>query len=318
MKAVFKKSFRYLFILFLTLDLMWTGLFVFFLVNGMRAVGDIVLFSVITLIYYALAVILFLYNRKAYLQINDNRIVGKFGFFRRLDCDISEVTFVLVQNDTIHIVLKDQKYHVVGIKNAYAIGALIQQKMPFSPCEATKEAVESIKKRIRSRKKNIILVFCMAGLSLVWLLAAFPLIDTSKEFSDFIPRDWWIFAILCALELATLITMFVLAVRTRKGNLQLEKQIYEIKRSAMETTPLLWGPGELRAVLAYPLYSQRVTVYSGCVENDPLSTCCRVESFDEKYQLKFLYQTEPCTVENLDESFQGLIDLTDKFTKKNL
>ena len=122
----------------------------------MTTAGDVFGFSFVTIIFFSFTIIPFLYNHKAYLYINDNKIVGKFGFFKRMECNISEVTFVLAQDDTIHIVLKDQKYYIMGIKNAYAISTFIQQKMPFSPCEVTEALVERIKKRTQDRKKNII------------------------------------------------------------------------------------------------------------------------------------------------------------------
>ena len=319
MNAVFKKMFRITFIIFLILDLIWLGLCVFFVVKkSMTTAGDIFGFSFVTIIFFSFTIIPFLYNHKAYLYINDNKIVGKFGFFKRLECNISEVTFVLAQDDTIHIVLKDRKYYIMGIKNAYAISTFIQQKMPFSPCEVTEALVERIKKRTQDRKKNIIMVFCALGLSFVWLLVAVFLIGSSKEFSDFTQRDWGIFAILCALELPTVITMFVFAIRSGKGNLRLEKQIYDVKRSVLETSPLLWGPGHLRAVLTDSICSQRITVYCDCVENDPRSACYNVEIFDENYKLRFLYQSEIFLIEKFDEEVEGLLDLTDKFIQANI
>ena len=319
MQAVFKKLFRITFIIFLILDLVWLGLCVFFMVKkDMTSPNDIFAFSFVTIIFFSFTIIPFLYNHKAYLCINDNKIVGKFGFFKRLECNISEVTFVLAQNDTIHIVLKDKKYYIMGIENAYAISVFIQQKMTFSPCNVTESLIERIKKRTHDRKKNIIIVFCTIGLSFVWLLIAIFLIDSSKEFSDFTQRDWGIFAILCTLELPTIIAMFVFAIKSGKQNLQLEKQIYDVKRSILETSPLLWGPGSLRAVLTDSLCSKRITVYCGCVENDPLSTCCRIEIFDENYKLQFIFQTEIFTMENFDEEFEGLLDITDKFKHSNI
>ena len=132
MQAVFKKILRITPIIFFILDLVWLGLCVFMLVEkSMTTAGDIFAFSFLTIIFFSFTIIPFLYNHKAYLYINDNKIVGKFGFFKRLECNISEVTFVLAQNNTIHIVLKDRKYHIMGIQNAYAISAFIQQKCRF-------------------------------------------------------------------------------------------------------------------------------------------------------------------------------------------
>jgi len=308
---------RITFIIFSILDLIWLGLCVFFMVEkNMTAAGDIFAFSFVTIIFFSFTIIPFLYNHKAYLYINDNKIVGKFGFFKRLECNISEVTFVLAQNDTIHIVLKDRKYYIMGIKNAYAVTASTQQKMPFSPCDVTEEEIENIKKRTQKRKKNIILVFCTLGLSFAWLFITIFLTG-AKDLPEFNRLDWIFFWIMWILEIPTVISMFIFAIMSGKGNLQFEKQIYDVKRSVLETSPLLWGPGHLRAVLTDSICSRRITVYCGCVENDPLSTCCRVEILDANYKLQFLFQTEIFTMENFDEEFEGLVDITDKFKNTN-
>ena len=312
MQAVFKKMSRITFIIFLILDLIWLGLCVFFMVEkNMTAAGDIFAFSFVTIIFFSFTIIPFLYNHKAYLYINDNKIVGKFGFFKRLECNISEVTFVLAQNDTINIVLKDRKYYIMGIKNAYAISAFIQQKMPFSPCKVTNEAVENIKKRVKDRRKNIIFVICGIGLSFAWLFITIFLTG-ARDLPEFSRVDWIIFSIMCILEIPTIIAMFIFAIKSRKGNIGFEKQIYDVKRSVLETAPLLWGPGDLRAVLVDILCSKRITVYCGCVESNPLSTCCNIEILDENFNLQFLFQTETFIMENFDEEFEGLVNLTDK------
>lgn len=318
MKAVFKKTFRITSIIFLILDLAWLGLCVFFVgKKGMTSAGDIFGLSFVTIIFFSFTIIPYLYNHKAYLHINGNKIVGKFGFFKRLECDMSEVTFVLAQFDALHIVLKDRKYYILGILNTYAVSTFIQQKMPFSPCEVTEETIENIKKRTQNRKKNIILVFCTLGLSFAWLFITIFLTG-ARELPEFNRLDWIFFWVMWVLEIPTVIAMFVFAIRSGKRNIQLEKQIYDIKRSVFETSPPLWGPGHLRAVLMDSICSRRIAVYCGCVENDPRSTCCRIEILDENYKLQFLFQTEIFTMENFDEEFEGLVDITDKFTKTNI
>jgi len=314
MKAEFKKTNLRLLIGFLVLAFGWliTSIWVL-LRSSTTTAGDVVACSLVTIIFLSFAAIPFLYNRKAYLHIDDNKLVGRFGFFKRIECDITNVTFVLAQFDTLHIILKDRKFHIRGIQNAYAISVFIQQRMPFSPCEVTAEVIENIKKRVEKRKKNIIGVFCMIGLSFAWIFIALPLIGVSKEFSDFTQREWGLFAILCAIELPTVMMMFVFAIRSGKGNLKFEKQMYELRRSIMESTPLVVGPGHLKAVLTDYQCSQRITFYCACVDNDPLSVCYNVEIFDENFKLKFTHQTEIFTLENFEEAVDGLLDITDQF-----
>ena len=95
--------------------------------------------------------------------------------------------------------------------------------------------------------------------------------------------------------------------------MKFEKQMYELRRSIMESTPLLEGPGRLKAVLTDVQCSHRTTVYCGCVDNDPHSVCYNAEFFDGNFKLNFTHQTEIFTIENFDEAFEGLLDITDQF-----
>lgn len=315
MNAVFKKSNYILLVVFLIMALIWSGLCAFIIVkNNITEVGDIIACLWVTIIICSLGIITFLYNYKAYLHINGNKIVGRFGFFKRLECDINDVTSAFVRIDTIHIFLKDRKYYIKGIKNVYAINAFINQRIPFLTCDVTEELIANIKKHSHDQKKNIISVFCAMGLSFVWVFITIFLTG-ARDLPDFNNTDWVLFSIMCALEVLTIIVMFTFAIKSRKRNLPLEKQIYEVKRSILKTTPLLVGPGYTKSVLTDVEYSQRITIYCGCIENDDFSVCYSIEIFDEDYNLKFLYQSEIFTNEQSTEMFEGLLDITDKFIK---
>ncbi|MBQ7829025.1 MAG: hypothetical protein IJ345_02000 [Clostridia bacterium] len=313
MKAVFKKSNRILFVGFLIISLIVVGVCVFVLVkDSTTMVGDIIACCFIPIIYLSFAIIPFIYNHKAYLHINDNKIIGKFGLLKRLECDVTDVTFALAKFDTLHIVLKDKKYCIRGIENAYAISAFIQQKMPFSPCAVTKEVIENIKKRTKNRKRYIIWVYCLVGLSFVWVFITMFLTGL-RDLPEFSQMDWIFFWIMWALEVPTVIAMFVFAIRSRKGNLKFEKQNYEIRRSVLESAPLLSGPGYLMAVFADCEFTQRITLYGGCIESDPLSACYYIEVLNEDYKPKTLFQTEIFISEDYDEMFGVFLNITDKF-----
>ncbi|MBO7740131.1 MAG: hypothetical protein J6S34_01250, partial [Clostridia bacterium] len=102
MKAEFKKTNHILSIVYLVLALIWSGLVAFmFIEKRLSGGGDIVASLLVTIAIYTVAVMPFLYNRKAYLHINGNQITGRFGLFKRLDCDITDITFVLAQFDQL-------------------------------------------------------------------------------------------------------------------------------------------------------------------------------------------------------------------------
>ena len=294
--------------------LIFLGVCTFILIKNVETtVGDILTCSFISLIFFSFAIIPFIYNRKAYLHIDDDKIIGRFGFFNKLECNISDITFVLPQFDTLHIVLNDRKYSVKGINNAYDISAYIRQKIPFSPYNVTEEIIEKhIKEPKKKQKNNIILVFCMLILSFAWLFITVFLTE-EKELSEFTRTDWIYFCIMLILEIPTVISMYVFAIKSGKGNLQFQKHVYKIKRSIVESTPLLSGPGCLKSVFTDSECSQRITLYCNCVENDPLSVCYNVEIIDESFNLIFQYQSEIVTIENVNEMFVGTLDITNKF-----
>jgi len=314
MEAIFKRSNRVLFIVYLMLDLLWVGACAFLLINQRLTAGDIVVCALIAVAIFIFGMIPYLYNYKAYLHIKGNKIVGRFGFFRHLECDVAEVSFVLARFDTMHIVLKDRRYYIMGIKNAYAVSAFLQRKIPISPCDVRQELIETIKKRTRERKKNTLLTFCALGLAFVWVFITIFLTG-ARDLPDFSNTDWVIFSIMWVLEVPTVIATFVFAIRSGKGSLQLEKRIYETRRSLVERTPLLTGPGTVKAVLTDSDCSQRITLYCDCIEGEACSACYSIESFDENYVLTFRFQSNFYTPEEMTalfEDLQNMVDITDK------
>ena len=316
MKAIFKKTNYILLFVSIALAVIWSGVCVFIMINNnLTGIGNIVACLLVTIIICSFGTVPFLYNYKAYLQIDDNKISGRFGFFKRLECDINDVDYVLVQFDTMHILLKDRKYYIMGIKNAYEVGGYIVSRIPFVFDGNKQDIVANLKKRKQSIKRNSILTFCAVGLSFVWVLATVFLTGCKEQLSKFNHTDWIIFSIMCVLEVLTVIAMFTFAIKARRGNpVALEKQIYGIHRTTIETTPLLKSPGELKAVLTDAYYSHRITLYCNCIENNNESFYYNIEIFDEGFNLKFLYQSEFFESGEILEMFKGCLDITEEFT----
>ena len=317
MKAVFRKTNYLLLIVFLVMGLMWLALSGLLIIKkNITGIGDMIACILVAIIICSAGVVPFLYNYKAYLCIDNNRIKGRFGFFKRLDCDIADVTLVFARFDTMHVVLKDRKYYIMGVENAYELSAFIRQSMPFSPQPVTKERIENVKKCSRDQKKNTMLVFCGVGLSFVWIFITMFLTG-ARDTSDFSSMDWVYFSIMCVLEVPTLIAAFVFAIRAYKTNFPLEKQIYELRRSIMETSPLLSVPGTVKAVLINA-DAFRITVHT-CIENDDRSVCYCVESIDQNYNLTLVYQSEILdSEESLPKSFRYFQNITERLIKQSI
>jgi hypothetical protein len=310
LKAVFKKTNYILLVVCLILALIWSGVCAFLIIeNNITGVINLL----VAIIMCAFGVIPFLYNYKAYLHINDNKIISRFGFFKRLECDITDVTFVLPRFDTMHILLKDRKHYIMGIKNAYEIGAFIMQRIPFLPYDNRQDVIVDVKKRNQSIKKNSVLTFCAIGLSFAWVFIT-VFLTGARDLPKFNNTDWIIFSIMCFLEVLTVIAMFTFAIKARRGNpVRLEEQIYKIKRSTIETTPLLSVPGRIKSVLADPFFSHRITVCCNIIENNDEAFFYHIEIFNEDFNLKFLYQSKIFEGDEISEMFEGCLDITEKF-----
>ena len=314
MKAVFKKTNSILFAVFLALLIIWSGLCVFMLLkNNLTGATNILICLLVAIIICAFGMIPFLYNYKAYLHIDNNKIVGRFGFFKRLECDMADVTFVLPRFDTMHILLQDRKYYIMGIKNAYEVGAFMMQNIPFSPCENKQDVIANVKKRQQNIKKYSVFVFCAIGLSFLWVLIT-VFLTGARDLPQFNPSDWIIFSMMCFLEVLTVSAMFTFAIKARQGNpVKLEEQIYKIKRSAIETAPLLAVSGRIQSVFADPFFSQRITVCLNIIEDNDEAFLYYTEIFDEDFKLKFAYQSRIFEDAEMYEMFRGCLDITEKF-----
>ncbi len=312
MKAVFKKTYTALFFVFLALALAWSGLCIFIIIqNNLTGAGDIIGCALITLISLAFAIIPLLYNRKAYLHIYGKKISGRFGFFKRVECELNDVTFVMPQLETVHIVIKNKNYHILGIKNAYDVSAFIRERIPFSPKVVTEELISDIEKRHKSRKKTVFLVFLMLGLSFVWIFATIFLTG-ARDIPEFSKTDWIIFSVMWVLEIPTIVAMFVFALSTRKINLPLEKEEYELRRSIFETSPLLIVPMHVSSVFIDVNAFKRITLYD-IDENGKKLFLYNIEFLDENYKPVFMYQSENIEYEEFSPITSKLLNITEKF-----
>ena len=314
MKAKFKKTSIILSFVFFTLGLIWSVLCIFIKISkNLMGIGDIIACSIIVIAIFLVGIFIFLYNHNAYLHIDDHKISGKFGFFKPLECDINDVDFVLAQFDTIHILLKNRKYYITGITNAYEISAFIMPKIPFNFKENKKDVIANIEKSNKNIKKNTILVFCSIGLSFLWVIIT-VLLTESKELQEFDNTDWIIFSTMCVLEALTIIAMFTFAIKARNQKpLVIKKQLYGIQRTTIEQTPLLKSPFTVKAVFTDAYFSHRITLYDCCIENNSDSFCYTIETFDVNLNLKFLCQSNFFDNVELQKMFINDLDITESF-----
>ena len=129
-----------------------------------------------------------------------------------------------------------------------------------------------------------------------------------REMHEFSKIDWTIFAIMCAIEIATIIATFYFAQKTGGNNIPIEKLRYEIQRRIIETQPLL--PGFVIAVYTDENYTGRITLFGYPHDS---AVYYSVQEFASDYTLFRAYTSDVYdSQDELPADFETLIDITDK------
>lgn len=100
----------------------------------------------------------FLFNHNAYIQIENNYIRGKYHWFSKINCSISDIVFVLPQMNTISILLKNGKRHVImGIENPWKFYSEIISKITFDVSDSSEVLIEKLN-LLKAKKKKILYI----------------------------------------------------------------------------------------------------------------------------------------------------------------
>ncbi len=286
MKAVFKKKYFWN-IVCLVCGLFLIGFFVFIRAVDSEATsagyydlilgGGICLFSLLVLFH----------NFKAYLCIDGRHITGRYNWFRKLDFDISEVTYAQFGDKTLTILLKNGKQHLLtGMENALAICFTLRRIMPFAPFKDIRQAMEELEQmKVLRRKRMMRLILCIVFMFLyIFITTA---LTGLRELDEFSHMDWVFFFLMVVMELVTMVVMFYYAGRVGKGNMPIERQKYGIRRSIVETSPLL--PGYVKGVYTDENYTGRLTLL-GYPSN--ASVYYVVQEIDTNYHLQMVHKSE--------------------------
>ena len=95
--------------------LLCSGLCSFIIVSrDLAGKGNVFVCVSLSVIICAFGIFPSSYNYKAYLHIDDRKISGRFGFFKRVECEIGDVDFAVVEIDGVRLLLKDRKYYNPG------------------------------------------------------------------------------------------------------------------------------------------------------------------------------------------------------------
>lgn len=308
MKAVFKKKYFWN-ITCLLCGLFLIGFFAFIRVVDSEAASagyyDVILGSVIC----AFSLLFMLHNFKAYFIIDGRHITGRYNWFRKLDFDCSDVMYAQFVDKTLTILLKDGKQHLItGIENTPAICFTLRRIMPFEPVKDIPKAMDELEQMKTLRRKRAIYLISGIALMFAYIFLAAALTGF-RELHEFSHIDWFFFFLMVLVELATMFLVFYYASKTGKGNMPIERQKYGIRRSIVETSPLL--PGYVKGVYTDENYSGRLTILGN--PNDE-SVYYTVQEFDSNYHLQMVHKSETYkSIEDIPNGVDSLVDITEKF-----
>ena len=198
-------------VLLLLCGIFFVILYVFLNMVDSEATSELLTFLIMGIICGLIAIPSMLLNRGAYIHVEENTIKAKYHWFGKLDCSIDDIEFVLPQINTLTILLKSGKRHVImGVENSWALGAAIRRQC----FEIEKEAPESLRQKLSlaqvTRKKE--LWWVLGGIALLFVnIFIAVLLTGGRDLHEFSQLDWILFSVMGAVELLTLIGVFYAA-----------------------------------------------------------------------------------------------------------
>ena len=273
-----------------------------------RAATGVIVGAVFGALIIAASIFGLRFNRGAFLTIDGTHITAKYYWFARLDCDTSDIRFVMSQTNTLMILLKDGKRHMImGISNAERLCVELQKSVSFE----TQDSPEVIAKELATVKKTRrthIIYFIAAFLAAFLILVLTIILTGGKDFPDFSTRDWIIFWAMAILIIFPLVATFWAANNAGRMLLDINLLQYSLRRKIIETTYL--PPRKIKAVLTDKDFMGRIIVY----ENHDSKFVIISEEMNSKMELERSFQSEPLDEDDFNalmkDRLQYTIDIT--------
>jgi len=272
-----------------------------------EATSELLTFLIMGILCGLIAIPSLLLNHGAYIHIEENAIKAKYHWFGRLDCSIDDIEFVLPQINTLTILLKSGKRHVImGVQNSWALSAAIRRQS----FEIEKEAPDSLRQKLSlaqaARKKELWRVLGGSALLFVNIFIA-VLLTGGRDLDEFSQLDWVLFSVMGAIELLTLICLFYAADRCGKHLLPIEQLKYRLRGAIIATHPL--PTNYTTAVYTDINHTGRIVVCD--FPNDESVYYC-VQEIVGNFELEIVHTSEiyESTEELPEEEFSALVDIT--------
>ena len=294
-------------VLLLLCGIFFVILYVFLNMVDSEATSELLTFLILGIIFGLIAIPTMLLNHGAYIHIEENTIKAKYHWFDKLDCRIDDVEFVLPQINTLTILLKNGKRHVImGIENSWALSSAIRRQS----FEIEREAPDSLRQKLSlaqaTRKKE--LWWVLGGIALMFVnIFIAVLLTGGRDLSEFSQLDWILFSVIGVIELLTLISLFCVAQKCGKHLLPIEQLKYRLRGAIIATHPL--PTNNITAVYTDEDHRGRIVV-CGFPNDDSVYYC--VEEIYENFELETVHTSEiyESTEKLPEEGFSALIDIT--------
>ena len=263
------------------------------------------------ILIYSIVIPAMLLNHGAYFRITENRIRAKYHWFGKLDCAIDDVAFVLPQVNTLSILLKNGKRHVImGIQNPFPCGDVIRRQNFHIETESADTLHVKLQKLIALGKKE--LAISIVGCVLMFLnIFIAALLTSGRDIPT--EADRRILAVMGCVELVTIIGAFLIADRCGKRKLPVEHLRYRLRNAVITSPP--WPSNQILHVYTNLKCTGR-TVVCGFPEDASVYYC--VQPVSKEFTLETIYTSEIFENETVmeeaigEEILSSMIDITPK------
>ena len=304
-----KKFNGWLFLLFVC-GLFFIGLYIFLNIVDPKATSELLTFLIMGILIILVVIPSWFLNSGAFVQISEDSIKAKYHWFGKLNCKTDEIAFAMAQVNTLTILLKSGKRHVImGVENVWPLAFAIRQQIFTVETETPNALMCKLEEVQAARKKKLYWVIGCVALMIANIFIA-VLLTGGKEMYAFSNTDWILFSIMGVVEILTVILTFYLAGQCGKQLLPIEHLKYRLKGAYIATTPL--PAGIVKRVYTDANHMGRIVI-CGYPNDESVYYC--VQEFVENYLLKTVDTSE--IYENEDnlpnEALSTFIDISDVF-----
>ena len=248
---------------------------------------------------------LFFFNHGACLRVEENYVRAKYHWFGRLRCSFDEIDFVYPQLNTLTVLLKNGKQHVIGgIMNSWEISDHLRRCI-YAPETELADALRKKLDKTQEARKRLMKQFIIGCILMFANIFLGVVLTGGREMHQFYRRDWILFSIVAVAEAVTVIWIFVMAARCGKTMLPIAHLQFRLRSAVIAAAPRdnvlrVYTDAGARWLLTVRGFPQDEGVY--CVE----------ESIGMDFRLEHYHTTEiyPSLEDIPEEVFERLIDIT--------